>query len=134
VTAFARVPLAPCLIAGALALLPVAAEGGAGARPAVTLVSPMRVEPGAALTIRGRHFRPARLGNTVIFRAPNGRFALARARRATRSRIVVTVPPALERAGRAPGGGPVRFRMRVLAGRSLGHYTPRRLSPVVVLP
>jgi hypothetical protein len=130
---FRRITLATCLTAACLALLPLA-DAAAATRPVVTLVSPMRVHVGARLTIRGRHFRPGRSANTVIFRAPGGRVAFAKARRATRTKIVVVVPSAVQ--GLVPASSvdrAVAFRLRVLSGRHFGRYTVRRLSPVIVL-
>jgi hypothetical protein len=110
-----------------------AATTSAGAAaPAITRVTPMRLSVGERLTIRGRHFKARRLRNTVIFRAPNGRTAFAKPRRATVTKLVVVVPDSVARLLTVSGGEPkpTRLRLRVLAGK-FSKFTPRRLSPVV---
>lgn len=97
-------------------------------RPTITRVTPMRVKVGAVMTIRGRNFSSRRTRNTVIFRAPDGRSAFVKPRRATSRKLVIVVPAA---AGRILGDKVTRFKLRVLAGR-FGAFTPKRLSPVLV--
>jgi uncharacterized membrane protein YgcG len=123
------------LSATALLVSAPAAPGAkkkAGERPSITRVTPMRVSVGNVLTIRGRHFKPKRSGNTVIFRASNGRTAFAKPRRGGRRKLVVVVPLAVSRllttANDSPR--PTRLKLRVLAGR-FSRYTSRRLSPVI---
>src|SRR3954454_14424219 len=82
----------PIFIAVAAMALALAGDALAASRPQITFVSPMRVKPGATLTVRGRHFLPRRGANTVIFRAPSGRVAFAKSRSASRRRLVVVVP------------------------------------------
>ena len=69
----------------------------------------------------------------MIFRGPDGRSAFAKPRRASRSKLVVTVPPAVARLVAKSSGAPkpTRFKLRVLAGK-FSKFTSRRLSPVVV--
>ena len=127
------------LASAAVLMLPVGAgaapskKGSKASTPTITRVTPMRVRVGALLTIRGRHFKPARSKNTVIFRGPDGRSAFAKPRRASRSKLVVTVPPAVARLVAKSSGAPkpTRFKLRVLAGK-FSKFTSRRLSPVVV--
>jgi hypothetical protein len=125
-----------CLLAlSAVALLvaaPAASAAKKGPKPKITRVTPMRVSVGNLLTIRGRNFRPTPKGNTVIFRASNGRTAFAKPRRASRTKLVVRVPAAVSRllTVRASSQRPTRLKLRVLAGR-FSEYTSRRLSPVV---
>jgi hypothetical protein len=124
------------LALAALALL-VPATAPAAKRssgPKITFVSPMRVKVGTTMTIRGRGFSSRRSRNTVIFRAPSGRTAFAKPRRASRKRLVVVVPAAVERLLSKQGGSPspTRFRLRVLVGRKFGKFTARRLSPVIL--
>ena len=130
-----------CLVlaSAAVLLIPAAAsaapakKGAKASAPTITRVTPMRLRVGAALTIRGRNFKPARAKNTVIFRSPDGRSAFAKPRRATRTRLVVLVPAAVARLVTRSAGAPrpTRFKLRVLAG-TFSKFTPRRLSPVVV--
>ena len=122
------------LVAAALGLVPSTAgaatsTSAAASAPTITRVTPMRVRVGAVLTIRGRNFKSVRAKNTVIFRAPDGRTAFAKPRRASRTRLVVAVPPAVARL--VTLGKATRFKLRVLAGK-FSRYTSRRLSPVVV--
>jgi hypothetical protein len=122
------------LVAAALGLVPSTAgaatsTSAAASAPTITRVTPMRVRVGAVLTIRGRNFKAVRTRNTVIFRAPDGRTAFAKPRRASRTRLVVAVPPAVARL--VTLGKATRFKLRVLAGK-FSRYTSRRLSPVVV--
>jgi hypothetical protein len=100
--------------------------------PQITRVQPMRVSVGGRLTITGKNFKAKRAGNTVIFRAPDGRSAFAKPRRASRRKLVVVVPVAVARllVGESGRQRPTRFRLRVLAGR-FSKFTPRRLSPVI---
>jgi hypothetical protein len=127
------------LASAAVLMLPAGAgaapskKGSKASTPKITRVTPMRVRVGAVLTIRGRHFKPARSKNTVIFRGPDGRSAFAKPRRASRSKLVVSVPAAVGRLVAKSSGAPkpTRFKLRVLAGK-FSKFTSRRLSPVVV--
>jgi hypothetical protein len=127
-----------CLLAlSAAALLasaPVAsaAKKKAAAKPSITRVTPMRISVGARLTIVGNNFKAKRKANTVIFRAPNGRSAFAKPRRASRRKLVVVVPGAVSRLlrGSLSNPKPTRLKLRVLAGK-FSAFTTRRLSPVV---
>ena len=102
------------------------------AKPSITRVVPMRISVGARLTIHGKNFKAERKANTVIFRAPNGRSAFAKPRRASRRKLVVVVPGAVSRLlrGGLSNPKPTRLKLRVLAGK-FSAFTTRRLSPVV---
>jgi hypothetical protein len=102
------------------------------AKPSITRVKPMRISVGARLTIIGTNFKPKAKQNTVIFRAPNGRSAFAKPRRASRQKLVVVVPGAVSRLlrGGVNNPKPTRLKLRVLAGK-FSAFTKRRLSPVV---
>ena len=126
-----RVRFATWVTVAVLALVP-AVGASVAPRPRITFVSPMRVKVGASLTIRGEHLRRGRLANTVIFRARNGRVVFAKARRGSDRKIVVIVPPAVDQLAPEGGTRASSFRLRILSGRRLGKYTPRRLSPVIV--
>jgi hypothetical protein len=126
-----------CLLALSATALLVSAPAASAAKkaaktPSITRVTPMRISVGNVLTIRGRNFKPQRRANTVIFRAPNGRTAFAKPRRASRTKLVVVVPEAVSRLLRVANNRqrPTRLKLRVLAGR-FSKYTSRRLSPVV---
>jgi hypothetical protein len=126
-----------CLLAlSAVALVAtvpgVALAKKSGPKPQITKVSPMRISVGKLLTIRGHHFRASKKGNTIIFRAGNGRSAFAKPRRASRTKLVVRVPAAVARLLTVKNAKqrPTRLKLRVLAGK-FSDYTSRRLSPVV---
>lgn len=101
-------------------------------KPQITRVTPMRISVGNVLTIRGHNFKSRAKGNTVIFRANNGRSAFAKPRRASRTKLVVKVPAAVARLLTVKNSRqrPTRLKLRVLAGK-FSDYTSRRLSPVV---
>jgi hypothetical protein len=110
-----------------------AAKRAKAAKPKITRVTPMRLEVGETLTIRGRNFRAKKGRNTVIFKAPGGRTAFAKPRSATRRKLVVKVPASVARLLTVKDGKqrPTRLRLRVLAG-AFSAFTRRRLSPVVL--
>ena len=129
------IPLLALCATAMLAAPPTAfaAKGKKASRtPAITRVAPMRISVGGTLTITGRNFKSKRTANTIIFRAPNGRSAFAKPRRASATRLVVRVPGSVRRllAGNAANPKPTRFKLRVLAGK-FSKFTSRRLSPVV---
>jgi hypothetical protein len=120
------------LVAAALLVLPAAATAATNSAPQITRVQPMRVSVGGTLKITGHRFKATRRKNTVIFRAPNGRTAFAKPRRASTRRLVVRVPASVARLLRVSSSRqlPTRLKLRVLAGK-FSKFTPRRLSPVV---
>jgi hypothetical protein len=118
-------------------VLPVSAfaastKASAAAAPQITRVKPMRVSVGSTLTITGRRFKTSRTKNTVIFRASNGRTAFVKPRKATTTKLVVTVSSSVARLLKVSNSKqqPTRLQLRVLAGK-FSAFTPRRLSPVV---
>jgi hypothetical protein len=122
-----------CLLAlSAVALLAAAPIASAAVKPQITRVTPMRISVGNLLTIRGKHFRARAKSNTVIFRANNGRTAFAKPRRASGTKLVVRIPPAVASLLTVKNSKqrPTRLKLRVLAGK-FSSYTGRRLSPVV---
>jgi hypothetical protein len=129
--------IALCLAAASLMLLALAPAANAAKKksklPTITKVTPMRVLVGAKLTIRGRNFNAKRKRNTIIFRAANGRTAFAKPKSASRTKLVLRVPPAVARLLTVKSGKPsaTRMRLRILAGK-FGKFTSKRLSPVVV--
>jgi hypothetical protein len=131
-----------CLLVLSAAALLAAAPGASAAKkkasastPTITRVQPMRISVGGTLTISGKNFKAKRSANTVIFRSPSGRTAFAKPKRASRTKLVVTVPAAVSRLLNVSGSRvkPTRLKLRVLAGR-FSKYTTRRLSPVVTSP
>jgi IPT/TIG domain-containing protein len=123
------------LAAAALLMVPPvagAAPAKGGPKPSITRVTPMRISVGGLLTLRGSNFKPQRKKNTVIFINSSGRTAFAKPRRASRTKLVVTVPASVARLLKVSSSRqrPTRLRLRVLAGK-FSNFTPRRLSPVV---
>jgi hypothetical protein len=132
-----RALLCVSVLAALVAALPAvaSAKGKSAKRPAVTLVSPMRLELGDTVTIRGRNFSPKAGKNTVVFRGPNGRSIFVKPIRASRKRLVVKVPAGLSNLFSTRSGDPVatRFTLQVFANGKRTS-TVRRLSPVIVPP
>jgi hypothetical protein len=110
-----------------------AAPRATAAKPQILRVTPMRIEVGELLTIRGRNFKAKKGRNTVIFHGAAGRTAFAKPRRAGKRKLVVRVPASVSRLLVLSDGKhrPTRIKLRVLAGK-FSAFTPRRLSPVVV--
>jgi hypothetical protein len=128
-------PLVAAVLLGFATAPAGAAQRAQAVKPKIVRVTPMRVEVGELLTIRGRNFRARKGRNTVIFKGSSGRTAFAKPRRATRRKLVVKVPASVGRLLLLRDGKvrPTRVKLRVLAGR-FSAFTPRRLSPVVVGP
>ncbi len=110
-----------------------AAKRAQAAKPKITRVTPMRLNVGETLVIRGKSFKPKPRGNTVVFQGAGGRTVFAKPRRATRRKLVVKVPGSVSRLLVLRDGQqrPTRIRLRVLAGK-FSAFTPRRLSPVIL--
>lgn len=131
-------PLLLAVFAILVALGPATAPAAAAKRakaskPTITRVTPMRLEIGQTLTIRGRNFKAKKGRNTVIFKGSDGRTAFAKPRSATKRKLVVKVPAGVARLLIVKDGKqrPTRMQLRVLAGR-FSAFTPRRLSPVLL--
>jgi hypothetical protein len=117
-------PISALLLA---ALVPTTAAAASKA-PVVKSVSPLNVKVGKKLTIRGKNFRPGK-GKTRVFFVPvSGKgVATARATSASKTKVVVTVPAALND---LLGSHSKRFKLRVL-GKRFGSWTPKKRSPVI---
>ncbi|MBA3510207.1 MAG: IPT/TIG domain-containing protein [Thermoleophilaceae bacterium] len=101
--------------------------------PTIQSVSAMRAKVGKTITIRGKSFSAIARANTVSFRGPDGRVALAKPSRASHTALVVRVPDRVERLLVQKDGRrlPTRFKLRVITGR-YGKLSARRHSPVIV--
>lgn len=122
----ALLPFSALLIAALVAAAPAAAAGKA---PVVKSFSPKKVKVGKKLTIRGRHFLPGKGKTRVFFVRVKGRgVAAAKARSASRSKVVVVVPRSLNS---VLSGKSARFKVRVLAKR-FGKWTRAGRSPILV--
>lgn len=128
------------LLALALCVLAVpAATALAGkkkpSRPSVTSLTPLALRVGDTLTIRGRNFIPGKRRVKVTFKRDGGPAVSVPAAESTRTRLKVVVPAALAKYVATAGGAvrPVRFRVRVVAGRTASKgYTALKRSPVIV--
>ena len=65
--------------------------------PVVTRVTPMKVEIGQTLEIRGRYFLRGRNKNTVVFKRSGGKAVFVKADVGTRKLLRLTVPAKLEK-------------------------------------
>jgi hypothetical protein len=101
--------------------------------PVVTNVSPLRLEIGQTLEIRGRYFRRGRNKNTVVFKRSGGRAVFVKAAVGTAKLLRVTVPAKLQKELVTSGttAMPTLFRVRVLAKKFGKGFTKASLSPVV---
>jgi len=103
--------------------------------PVVTRVSPMKVEIGQKLEIRGRYFLRGRNKNTVVFKRSGGKAVFVKADVGTTKLLRLTVPSKLEKEFSTAGTArlPTRFRIRVLAKKFGKKYTSISRSPIVSL-
>lgn len=120
----------PCLGALVSALLVTCASASAATTtpaPTVSSVSPMNLKVGEKLTVKGKNFIPGKGKTRVLFVRNGGGAAFARAESATKTKLVVTLPPQLEKviAGKA-----ARVQLRVL-GKKFGKLSAASKSPIV---
>src|SRR5436305_59385 len=126
-----------CLGALASALLVPAASASAAhhkkapapksTAPVVTSVSPMNLKVGDQLTVKGTNFIPGKGKTRILFVRPGGGAAFGRADSATKTKLVVTLPPQLDK---VLGGKSARVQIRVL-GKKFGKLSPASKSPIV---
>ena len=127
-----------CLALAALLALAhpaaAAAKKRKGKGPVITRVAPMRLAVGSKLTIRGRNFSSRARRNTIVFRAPSGRSAFVKPRRASSRKLVLRVTSAVGRLlpTRTGGRKATRMKLRIVVKRSFSRWTRKRLSPVIV--
>jgi hypothetical protein len=130
------------LAAGTAAVLALGTGGAADApaatsktTPTVKSVSPLKLNVGDQLTIRGTRFLRGRKKTTVIFKADGARAVFAKATISTSSLLRITVPEALTKYLALADGAPVhtRFRLRILGKRLSAAYTPAGRSPLIGL-
>jgi hypothetical protein len=101
--------------------------------PVITRVTPLSLNVGDTLVIRGRHFRSGRLKNTVVFKRDGGRAVFVKAQIGTKKLIRVKIPATISTSLAIRNGGPVptRFRLRVLTTKLSRSYTSAARSPVI---
>lgn len=118
----------------AVGLLPATAQ--AASLPTITKVSPMKIEVGQTLTIRGKNFVPGSGTNTVVFKRDGKAAVFVKADSATATKITLKVPtkvnPFLK--GKDGAAGPQTFRLRVLARKFGKAFTSNKLSPEIGPP
>jgi hypothetical protein len=103
--------------------------------PVVTRVSPMKVEIGQTLEVRGRYFLRGRNRNTVVFKRSGGKAVFVKAAVGTSKLLRLKVPTKLEKEFVKRGTTPIptRFRLRVLAKKFGKRFTSLSRSPTVSL-
>jgi hypothetical protein len=103
--------------------------------PVVTRVTPLRVEIGQKLEIRGRYFLRGRNKNTVVFKRSGGKAVFVKADVGTTKLLRLTVPAKLQKEFTTRGTElqPTLFRIRVLAKKFGKKYTTAARSPLVFL-
>lgn len=123
-----------CLALPAASSIGATKRSKAPAPPTVRSVAPMKAAIGDQLTIKGRNFLPGRKRNTVFFKVAGKRAVAARAERATRTTIKVTIPRSVEQYMTVKGGTrqATRLRLRVRAKRLGRSFTAGRRSPTIV--
>src|SRR3954468_16837729 len=95
--------------------------------PEIKSISPLALEVGDKLTVKGKNFLPGKNKTRVFFVRRGGGTAFARAEKATRTKLVVTVPAQLDK---VLGGKSARVQLRVLAKR-FGKLSAAKRSPIV---
>jgi hypothetical protein len=119
-----------CLGALACALLAFAATASAAKKspaPVITSITPLKLKVGEKLTVRGRNFIPGKGKTRVVFVRRGGGTAFARAEKASKTKLVVTLPAQLDK---VLDGKAARVQIRVL-GRKFGKLSAARKSPIV---
>src|SRR4051812_16433458 len=119
-----------CLGALISALLVLSASAFAATKspaPTVSSVRPMRLKVGEKLTVKGKNFIPGKGKTRVLFVRKGGGAAFARAQTATKTKLVVILPPQLEK---VIGGKTVRGQLRVV-GKKFGKLSAANKSPFV---
>ena len=122
-------------LALALAVLPAGAAHAASA-PVITKVSPMKVEIGQTMTIKGRGFRAGAFKNIVAFKRSRKPAVFVKVPTATTTQLTFPVPEKLLPFLQDASGKAVvqKFRLRVLAKRFGKAFTSAKLSPRVGPP
>jgi hypothetical protein len=116
------------LLSALLALAPGAyAAKKKSPAPVISSISPLDVSVGEKLTIKGKNFIPGKNKTRVFFVRRGGGTAFARAQKASRTKLVVTVPDQLDK---VLDGKPARVQIRVL-GKKFGKLSAARKSPIV---
>lgn len=106
------------------------------ALPTISSVSPMQVEFGETMTIKGRNFVAGTGRNTVVFKRDGGRAIFVKAGRSTSTTVRVRVPESLSSymARKSGVAASTKFRLRILAKRFGRSFTASAKSPTVVIP
>jgi hypothetical protein len=119
-----------CLGALISALLVLSASALAATKstaPTVSSVSPMRLKVGETLTVKGKNFIPGKGKTRVLFVRKGAGAAFGRAQSATSTKLVVVLPPQLDK---VLGGKSARVQLRVL-GKKFGKLSAASKSPIV---
>jgi hypothetical protein len=109
-------------------LVPVASASAKSTPvPVIKSISPLTLNVGEKLTIKGKNFIPGKGKTRVFFVRKSGGTAFARAESATKTKLVVTLPAQLDK---VLGGKPARLQVRVLT-KKFGKLSAAKSSPVV---
>jgi hypothetical protein len=95
--------------------------------PEIKSISPLALKVGEKLTVKGKNFLPGKNKTRVFFVRRGGGTAFARAEKATRTKLVVTLPAQLDK---VLGGKAARVQIRVL-GKKFGKLSVAKKSPIV---
>jgi hypothetical protein len=118
-----------CLGALVSALLVPVASASAKSTPVPVIksISPLTLNVGEKLTVKGKNFLPGKGKTRVFFVRKGGGTAFARADSATKTKLVVTLPAQLDK---VLGGKSARVQVRVLT-KKFGKLSASKKSPVV---
>jgi hypothetical protein len=117
-----------CLGALSSALLvSTASASAASTAPVIKSISPMQLKVGEKLTVKGKGFIPGKNKTRVFFVRRSGGTAFARAEKATRTKLVVTLPAQLDK---VLNGKSARVQIRIL-GKKFGKLSVAKKSPIV---
>ena len=108
-------------------ILSTASASAATPTPVVKSISPMKLNVGEKLTIKGKNFLAGKGKTRIFFVRATGGAAYARSDSGTTTKVVVTLPAQLDKVLK---GKTARIRVRVLA-KKFGALTATSKSPLV---
>ena len=125
----------PFALAATSLLVPAAAHAAttSAAYPAVSSVSPLKLEVGDQLTIKGTHFRAGAGKTTVVFQRTGKPAIFVKATTATTTKLTVRIPDKIAAAlvQKKGVGTATQFKLRVLTTKFAKSWTPTKASPTI---
>jgi hypothetical protein len=109
------------------AIAPAASASAATKAPVIKTISPLKLKVGEKLTVNGNYFLRGKNKTRVFFLRKGGGTAFARAQKATKTKLTVTVPAQLDK---VLNGKSARIQIRVLTSK-FGKVSVSRKSPVI---